>query len=64
MPREFTRSERVSDAVQKELASLIRQHIRDPRVGMLSVTDVTVTRDLAIAKVYVAFVSVRTSEEM
>jgi ribosome-binding factor A len=64
MPREFIRSERVSDAVQKELASLIRQHIRDPRVGMLSVTDVTVTRDLAIAKVYVAFVGERTSEEI
>ena len=64
MPREFTRSERVSDAVQKELASLIRQHIRDPRVGMLSVTDVTVTRDLAIAKVYVAFVGERTPEEI
>ena len=64
MPREFTRSERVSDAVQKELASLIRQHIRDPRVGMLSVTDVTVARDLAIAKVYVAFVGERTSEEI
>lgn len=64
MPREFTRSERVSDAVQKELASLIRQYIRDPRVGMLSVTDVTVTRDLAIAKVYVAFVGERTSEEI
>lgn len=64
MPREFTRSERVSDAVQKELASLIRQHIRDPRVGMLSVTDLTVTRDLAIAKVYVAFVGERTSEEI
>lgn len=64
MPREFTRSERVSDAVQKELASLIRQHVRDPRVGMLSVTDVSVTRDLAIAKVYVAFVGERTSEQI
>ena len=64
MPKEFSRSERVSDAVQRELASLIRQHVRDPRVGMLSVTDVTVTRDLAIAKVYVAFVGERTSEEI
>jgi ribosome-binding factor A len=64
MPKEFSRSERVSDAVQKELASLIRQHIRDPRVGMVSVTDVTVTRDLAIAKVYVAFVGERTAKEI
>ena len=64
MPREFTRSERVSDAVQRELASLIRQHIRDPRVGMLSVTDVSVTRDLAIAKVYIAFVGDRSKEQI
>jgi ribosome-binding factor A len=64
MPKEFSRSERVSDAVQRELASLIRQHVRDPRVGMVSVTDVTVTRDLAIAKVYVAFVGERTAEEI
>ena len=33
MPREFTRSERVSDAVQKELAILISENIRDPRVN-------------------------------
>jgi ribosome-binding factor A len=64
MPKEFTRSERVSDAVQRELASLIRQNVRDPRVGMVSVTDVTVTRDLAIAKVYVAFVGDRTPEQI
>ena len=64
MPKEFTRSERVSDAVQRELALLIRQHIRDPRVGMVSVTDVAVTRDLAIAKVYVAFVGERSSDQI
>ncbi len=64
MPKEFSRTERVSDAVQRELASLIRQHVRDPRVGMVSVTDVTVTRDLAIAKVYVSFVGERTAEEI
>ena len=46
MPKEFSRSERVSDAVQRELASLIRQNVRDPRVGMVSVTDVTVTLSL------------------
>ena len=64
MPREFTRSERVSDAVQRELASLIREHVRDPRVGMLSVTDVTVSRDLSVAKVYVAFVGERSAEQI
>ena len=64
MPREFTRSERVSDALQREIASLIRENVRDPRVGMLSVTDVTVSRDLSVAKVYVAFVGERSAEQM
>jgi ribosome-binding factor A len=64
MPKEFSRTERVSDAVQRELASLIRQHVRDPRVGMVSVTDVTVTRDLAFAKVHVSFVGERSSEKI
>jgi ribosome-binding factor A len=64
MPREFTRSERISDAVQREIASLIREHVRDPRVGMLSVTDVSVSRDLSVAKVYVAFVGERSAEQI
>ena len=64
MPREFTRSERVSDALQREVASLIRENVRDPRVGMLSVTDVTVSRDLSVAKVYVAFVGERSAEQI
>jgi len=64
MPREFTRSERVSDAIQRELATLIRENVRDPRVGMLSVTDVTVSRDLATAKIYVAFVGERSQQQI
>ena len=64
MPREFTRSERVSDAVQKELAVLIRENVRDPRVGMLSVTYVNVSRDLSVAKVYITFVGERSREQI
>ena len=64
MPREFTRAERVSDAVQQELAVLIRDEVRDPRVGMVSVTDVDVSRDLAYAKIHVTFVGDRDHEEI
>ncbi|MGB0668881.1 MAG: 30S ribosome-binding factor RbfA [Porticoccaceae bacterium] len=64
MPREFTRAERVSDAVQQELAVLIRDNVRDPRVGMLSVTDVEISRDLAYAKIHVSFVGERSQEEI
>lgn len=56
MPREFTRSDRVSDAIQRLLGQLIPQEIRDPRVGLVNINDVTVTRDMAYAKVYVTFV--------
>lgn len=62
MPREFTRSDRVSDAIQRLLGQLIPQEIRDPRVGMVNINAVTVTRDMAYAKVYVTFVGSQSEE--
>ena len=53
MTKEFSRTERVGDFLHKELGRLIQQEMRDPRLGMTSVTGVEVTRDLAHAKVYV-----------
>ncbi len=48
-----SRVQRVADQIQRELASLIQMEVNDPRVGMVSVTGVNVSRDLAHAKVYV-----------
>ena len=56
MPKEYSRTERVGDAIQRELAQVIRNEIRDPRIGMVSVNAVQVSKDLSIAKVYVTFV--------
>jgi ribosome-binding factor A len=56
MAREFTRADRVADAVKRILATLIQQEINDPRVGMVNVNDVVVSRDLAIAKAYITFI--------
>lgn len=39
MPREFTRKDRVSDALQRELSKLIRDEVRDPRLAMVNITD-------------------------
>lgn len=64
MPREFTRAERVSDAVQQELAVLIRSEVRDPRVGMVNITDVSVSRDLAYGKIFVSFVDDRDQQQI
>lgn len=47
------RVQRVADQIQRDLATLIQMEVNDPRVGMVSVTGVDVSRDLAHAKVYV-----------
>ena len=54
MPREFPRSRRVGDQIQRELSGLIRDEIKDPRLGMVSITAVSVSRDLGHAKVHVS----------
>jgi ribosome-binding factor A len=54
MPKEFPRTRRVGEQIQRELSGLIRSEIKDPRVGMVSVTAVIVSRDLSHAKVYVS----------
>tara|TARA_R110002110_G_scaffold415562_1_gene651048 strand:- start:12467 stop:12868 length:402 start_codon:yes stop_codon:yes gene_type:complete len=53
MPKDFSRIDRVQDLMQRELALLIQQNIKDPRVGMITVTDVVASKDLKYAKVYV-----------
>jgi ribosome-binding factor A len=54
MPREFPRTRRVGEQIQRELAGLVHAEIKDPRMGMVSISAVTVSRDLAHAKVYVS----------
>jgi ribosome-binding factor A len=48
----FQRSERVAEQVRRDLAELIRTELKDPRVGMISLTDVELTPDYAHAKVF------------
>lgn len=52
MPKDFSRTVRVADQIQRELALLIQNEIKDPRVGMVTLTGVEVTRDYAFAKVF------------
>jgi len=57
MPKDFSRTQRIADAIQRELSELFRMELRDPRVGLVSITGVEVSRDLAHAKVFVNFVT-------
>lgn len=46
------RSARIADQIQRELAELVRLEVRDPRVGMVTLTGVEVSRDQSHAKVF------------
>jgi ribosome-binding factor A len=46
------RRRRVADQIQRELSELVRTELKDPRVGMITLTGVEVSPDLAQAKVF------------
>ena len=62
MAKEYSRAERLGDELQRMLALAIQNEVRDPRVGMVNVNEVVVSRDLSHAKVYVTYVN-RDSEQ-
>ena len=55
MSREFKRSDRVAQELKKEVAIILQREVKDPRIGMVTVSDVEVSRDLAYAKIFVTF---------
>ncbi len=63
MAKEYARTQRVADYLQRELATLIQHEVRDPRVGMVSITGVDVSRDLGHAKVYCTVMGSDSSED-
>ncbi len=46
------RSQRVADQIQRDLAELIAMELKDPRVGMVTLTEVQLTPDYAHAKIF------------
>ncbi len=63
MPREFSRSQRLAEQLRRELADIVRQEIKDPRLGFSSFTEVRVSRDLAHAVVYCSVLDEAQREE-
>ncbi|MGD0961559.1 MAG: 30S ribosome-binding factor RbfA [Methylomonas sp.] len=53
MPKEFGRSQRVASQMQKELAAIMQREVHDPRLGFVTVNEVVLSKDLAVAKVYI-----------
>ncbi|WP_019027812.1 30S ribosome-binding factor RbfA [Colwellia piezophila] len=55
MAREYARTDRVGQQIQKEIAVILMREIKDPRLSMTTVSAVELTRDLAYAKIFVTF---------
>jgi ribosome-binding factor A len=54
MKRSFDRTQRVADLIQKSLATMLLQSMTDERFRLVTITSVTVVRDLSYAKIYVS----------
>lgn len=53
MARDFPRSRRIAEQLQRELSDIIRTELRDPRIaGMITITDIDVSLDCSHANVY------------
>ncbi|OCG15974.1 ribosome-binding factor A [Gilliamella sp. App6-5] len=57
MAKAFNRSSRVGHELQKEIAIILQREIKDPRLGMVTVSGVDISRDLSYAKVFVTFLN-------
>jgi ribosome-binding factor A len=58
MAKEFGRNARVSSQMQKELSLILQRDINDSRLGFITINEVEVSKDLAVAKIYVTVLNV------
>ncbi len=52
MKRHSQRAQRVGDEIQRELSQILRDEVKDPRVGRVTITAVEVSADLSHAKIF------------
>ncbi|MCD5996290.1 30S ribosome-binding factor RbfA [Pseudomonas sp. CDFA 602] len=64
MAKEYSRTQRIGDQMQRELAQLIRREIKDPRVGLVTITAVDVSRDVGHAKIFMTVMGQDSAEEI
>ncbi|KAF0815267.1 Ribosome-binding factor A [Andreprevotia sp. IGB-42] len=55
MAKNFTRSDRIAQQLQRDVAELIRAELDHPKASLITVTDVEVTRDYSHAKIFYTF---------
>ena len=57
MVQEFSRTQRVGGQLQRELAQIIQQELRDPRLGLVTISAVEMSKDMTHAKVFITLMN-------
>jgi ribosome-binding factor A len=57
MAQDFKRTDRIADQMQRDLAELLRSSLKDPRVGMVTINQVVVAKDLGYSDIYVTLLT-------
>ena len=63
MPAEFSRTQRLGEQIKRDLALLIQRELKDPRIGMVTVNFVDLSKDLSYADVNVTALVIDDSDE-
>ena len=56
------RPERVAKELKRYISEIIHKELKDPRIGFITITDVEMTKDLKLAKVYYSILGNRTEK--
>ena len=52
MPKDYSRTRRVGEQVQREMAQLVQQEIKDPRLGLVTISAVKLSKDMSHATIF------------
>ena len=52
MPKDYSRTRRVAEQVQREMAQLVQQEIKDPRLGLVTISAVKLSKDMSHANIF------------
>ena len=63
MKKKSGRPQKLGDLIQRELSELVQRELRDPRVGMITITDVDVSPDFSHAKVFFTLLNTKHLED-
>ena len=63
MPAEFSRIQRLGEQIKRDLALLIQRELKDPRIGMVTVNFVDLSKDLSYAEVNITVLVADDSDE-